>query len=282
VPKNFKLYFSFLPFIMFSILLSYVAYLFVDFRISSIEQYLLNFAYGDLVNFDGVILSPLSQILYMPYKFLDQDQFLVINTFTLALLVYTLHLNYINKFGVFDIRFLTLASFVNGFLFMLILDNVYFIPFLLLVYYLFLNSECFSRKSDQFLFAYSLFVNPIVLFFVEKFTRRILGVVTLTILTIFIAIVSVGSLDVLTIFFLDFSWIKFAQYTMLPISILYIFSKILKSSLNKTRYIFISTLILLLLQNSDLSALVFYSAITSMFMFHIFLKNKYHPNGSKI
>ena len=267
---------------MFSILLSYMAYLFVDSRISSINQYLLTFAYGDLVNFDGVILSPVSQILYMPYKFLDQDQFLVINTFTLALLVYTLHLNYMNKFGVFDIRFLTLTSFVNGFLLMLILDNVYFVPFLLLVYYLFLNSESFSRKSDQFLFAYSLFVNPIVLFFVDKFTRKILGVVFLTILTIFIAIVSVGSLDVLKIFFLDFSWIKFAQYTMLPISILYIFSKIVKSSLNKTRYIFISILILLLLQNSDLNVIVFYTAITSMFMFHIFLKNKYHPNSSKI
>jgi len=282
VSRNLKLLSSLLPIIVLSILISYTTYHFIDYRFISIEQYLLTFTYGDLVNFKSIILSPVSQVLYMPYKFIDQDQFIIVNAFVFAILVLLLHSKYLNRFNSFDITFLALTSFVNGLLLMLIVENIYFVPFLLLLYYLFIAGESLDSKSSQYLFAYSIIVNPIMIFFVAKFSREILRVVFLTIFLAFITIISVGSLDMLETVFLDFSWINFILYTMFPICILYLLSRIFKSSSNIISLIYIATLILLLLLNLEINSVVFYFAITSIFMLQIFLRNRYHPKRAQI
>jgi len=282
VTKTLKLYFSFSPIIIFAILLSYLSYQLGNYRLISIEQYLLTFTYGDLVIFNGVILSPLSQILYVPYMFLDRDQFMVLNIFALALFVFSLHSKYMKKFDFFDIRFLALTSVVNGFILMLIFENVYFVPFLLLIYYLVLVIEPFNSKSNQFLFAYSLFVNPIMLLLSKKFSRETLKIIFLTIITMLVTILSVSRVEVIDILFQDFSWISFAQYTLFPISIFYAFTKAIKSSLYKTLLLFIATLILLLWQKLDVHAGIFYLEAAFIFLFQIFLVKRYRPNRSEV
>ena len=282
MSRDLKLFFSFSPIIVFSILLSYPIYHFVDYRFISIEQYLLTFTYGDLVNFSSITLSPVSQVLYMPYKFIDQDQFIVVNAFVLAIFVFSLHSKYLNRFKSFDITFLALTSIANGLLLILIVENIYFVPFLLLLYYLFIAGGSFDRKSGQYLFAYSLILNPIMLFFVNKFSRVLLRVVFLTLFLAFITLMSVGSLEMLETVFLDFSWIDFILYTMFPICVLYLFSRIFKSSPSIIVLIYVAALSLLISLNLEINSVVFYFAITSMLMLQIFLRNRYHPKRAQI
>ena len=282
MSRNLKLFFSFSPIIVFSILLSYSIYHFVEYRFISIEQYLLTFTYGDLVNFNSRIISPVSQVLYMPYKFLDQDQFIVVNAFVLAIFVFSLHSNYLNRFKSFDIAFLALTSIVNGLLLILIVENIYFVPFLLLLYYLFIAGESFDRKSSQYLFAYSLIVNPIMLFFVDKFSRVHLRVVFLTLFLAFITLMSVGSLEMLETVFLDFLWIDFILYTMFPICILYLLSRIFKTSPKIIILIYVAALTILISLNLEINSVVFYFAITSILMLQIFLRNRYHPERTQL
>jgi hypothetical protein len=282
VSRNLKLFSSLLLTIGFSILLSYSTFHFIDYRFISIDQYLLTFTYGDLVNFKSIILSPVSQVLYMPYKFIDQDQFIIVNAFILVILVFLIHSKYLNRYKSFDITFLALTSFVNGLLLMLIVENIYFVPFLLLLYYLFIAGESLDSKSSQYLFAYSLIVNPIMLFFVDKFFRVLLRVVFLTLFLSFITVMSVGSLEMLETVFLDFSWIDFILYSMFPICILYLLSRIFKSSPIIIILIYVAALILLLSINFEIHSVVFYFAIASILILQIFLRNRYHPKRSQI